>query len=128
MRPPGDMDAKTLALVGVGGAVGAILRHALSVHGPMDFPWGTLTVNLLGSLLLGGLAALVVAGGASDETMLLLGTGVLGAFTTMSAYAVDLVKLVEDGQLDIAGTYLIATLLGCPTLAYAAWKGVGSLA
>ena len=76
------MEPKMLALVGIGGAIGAVLRYAIGEWIPDGFPWGTLTVNLLGSLLLG----IIVGMSLSAEMGLLLGTGIMGAFTTMSAY------------------------------------------
>ena len=112
-----------LALIAAGGAIGAVLRYAIGEWLPNDFPWGTLTVNLIGSLLLGMLVGLSI----SEEMALLLGTGLMGAFTTMSAYSVDLIKLFEDEKFGPAGGYLIATLLGCPLLAYAGWKMAAQL-
>ena len=87
------MEPKMLALVGVGGAIGAVLRYMIGEWIPDGFPWGTLTVNLLGSLILG----IIVGMSLSAEMGLLLGTGIMGAFTTMSAYSVDLVELFENG-------------------------------
>ena len=75
------MEPKMLALVGVGGAIGAVLRYMIGEWIPDGFPWGTLTVNLLGSLILG----IIVGMSLSAEMGLLLGTGIMGAFTTMSA-------------------------------------------
>ena len=88
------MEPKMLALVGVGGAIGAVLRYMIGEWIPDGFPWGTLTVNLLGSLILG----IIVGMSLSAEMGLLLGTGIMGAFTTMSAYSVDLVELFENGE------------------------------
>ena len=107
-----------LALVGVGGAIGAVLRYMIGEWIPDGFPWGTLTVNLLGSLILG----IIVGMSLSAEMGLLLGTGIMGAFTTMSAYSVDLVELFENGEYGPAASYLLMTLLGCPLLAYGGMK------
>ena len=107
-----------LALVGVGGAIGAVLRYMIGEWIPDGFPWGTLTVNLLGSLLLG----ILVGMSLSVEMGLLLGTGIMGAFTTMSAYSVDLVELFDNGEYGPAVSYLLMTLLGCPLLAYGGMK------
>ena len=85
---------------------------------PDGFPWGTLTVNLLGSLILG----IIVGMSLSAEMGLLLGTGIMGAFTTMSAYSVDLVELFENSEYGPAASYLLMTLLGCPLLAYGGMK------
>ena len=112
------MEHKLLALVGVGGAIGAVLRYMIGEWIPDGFPWGTLTVNLLGSLLLG----ILVGMSLSAEMGLLLGTGIMGAFTTMSAYSVDLVELFDNGEYGPAVSYLLMTLLGCPLLAYGGMK------
>ena len=108
------MEPKMLALVGVGGAIGAVLRYLVGEWMPDGFPWGTLAVNLAGSLLLG----ILVGMSLSAEMGLLLGTGIMGAFTTMSAYSVDLIELFENSEYGPAIGYLLLTLLGCPLLAY----------
>jgi CrcB protein len=112
------MEPKMLALVGLGGAIGAVLRYMVGEWLPSGFPWGTLTVNLLGSFLLG----IVIGMSISAEMGLLLGTGIMGAFTTMSAYSVDLVELFESSEYGTAASYLLITLLGCPILAYGGMK------
>ncbi len=112
------MESKMVAIVGVGGAIGAVLRYMIGEWLPDGFPWGTLTVNLLGSLLLG----ILVGMSLSAEMGLLLGTGLMGAFTTMSAYSVDLVELFENSEYGPAMSYLLITLLGCPLLAYGGMK------
>ena len=112
------MEPKMIALVGVGGAIGAVLRYMIGEWLPDGFPWGTLTVNLLGSFLLG----IIIGMSISPEMGLLLGTGIMGAFTTMSAYSIDLVELFENSEYGTAVSYLLITLLGCPLLAYGGMK------
>lgn len=112
------MEPKMLALVGVGGAIGAVLRYLIGEWMPDGFPWGTLTVNLLGSLILG----VIVGMSLSVEMGLLLGTGIMGAFTTMSAYSVDLIELFENSEYGPALSYLLVTVVGCPLLAYAGMR------
>ena len=92
------MDLRLVALVAAGGAIGAVARYALQQWLPSDsLPWGTMTANLVGSLLLGILLGAVAAGATvGDEVVLLFGTGLLGAFTTMSAFAVDSIRLAEN--------------------------------
>ena len=107
-----------LALVGLGGAIGATLRYMIGEWMPDGFPWGTMMVNLLGSLLLG----IVVTMSLSEETVMLIGTGLMGAFTTMSAYSVDLIDLVENNEHSTAVVYLLVTVLGCPLLAFGGMK------
>ena len=118
-----DMDLRLVALVAAGGAIGAVARYVLQQWLPSDsLPWGTMTANLVGSLLLGILLGAVAAGvTVSDEVVLLFGTGVLGAFTTMSAFAVDSIRLAET---DASSTFIMitTTILGSITLAWLGWR------
>jgi CrcB protein len=105
-----------LLLVMAGGAVGAGARHlvgraTLGLFGP-GFPWGTLTVNLVGGLLMGLLAGTLARTGGSETWRLLLGTGVLGGFTTFSAFSLDVVTIAERGQLGVAALYVLASVAG----------------
>jgi CrcB protein len=97
----------TVILVLLGGAVGAPLRYLtdLVVQSRHDsvLPWGTLSVNVLGSLVLGGIAALVAQDGAPDWLLVLVGTGLCGAFTTFSTFSYETVRLVQDGSWLHAG-------------------------
>ena len=100
----------------LGGAVGAAARYlfgrlTLTLLGT-DFPWGTLGVNLIGGFLMGLLAGLLARTGASDTLRLLLGVGVLGGFTTFSAFSLDTVTLIERGALATALGYVAASMLG----------------
>jgi fluoride exporter len=92
----------TVLLVLLGGAIGAPLRYLtdLFVQSRHDtvFPWGTLTVNVTGSLLLGGLASAVSNAGAPSWLLTLVGTGFCGALTTFSTFGFETVRLVEDGS------------------------------
>ena len=112
-----------LALVGLGGAIGATLRYMVGEWMSDGFPWGTMTVNLLGSLLLG----IVVTVTLSEEMVLLVGTGVMGAFTTMSAYSVDLIELIDKNEHTTAIVYLLVTVIGCPLLAFGGMKFVQTI-
>ncbi len=100
-----------LILVAAGGAIGASARHAVNMAafrlaGPA-FPWGTMAVNLVGSFLMGLLAAVLARrfGGSTTELRLFLGTGVLSGFTTFSAYSLDVVVLWERGAFLSALAY-----------------------
>ena len=106
------MDLRLAALVGIGGAIGAVARYALQQWLPADtLPWGTITANLVGSLLLGILLGAVSAGATiGDDVVLLFGTGVLGAFTTMSAFAVDSIRLAESNASSTPVSYTHLTL------------------
>ncbi|MGX9967065.1 fluoride efflux transporter FluC [Roseomonas sp. F4] len=107
-------------LVALGGALGSVLRYGVSHLAVMQFgagfPWGTLAVNILGSAGIGIAAALGVQG----EARLLLVTGVLGGFTTFSAFSLETGLLFERDPW-LAAAYLAATLvlgLGAFALAF----------
>lgn len=94
--------------VGVLGALGALGRFmvdgAVSARWPSDFPFGTLVVNLSGGLVLG----LLVGVGTADNAMMVLGVGLLGAYTTFSTWMFEAQRLAEDGEwrlmwLNLAG-------------------------
>jgi CrcB protein len=100
---------KHFLLVGLGGAVGAMLRHgvgliSLRALGPA-FPWGTFAVNILGGLAMGLLVGILAARGGSETARLLLGVGVLGGFTTFSAFSLELVNMLERGATGTAILY-----------------------
>ncbi|GAA2673999.1 fluoride efflux transporter CrcB [Streptomyces lunalinharesii] len=102
----------TWALVVLGAMVGAPLRYLTdrSVQRRHDtvFPWGTFTVNVVGSLVLGLLTGAVAAGAASPHVQLLLGTGLCGALTTYSTFSYETLRLSEDG----AGLLAVANVVG----------------
>ena len=92
----------TIALVILGGALGAPLRYLadLFVQSRHDsvLPWGTLSVNVVGSLVLGAVASGVANAGAPAWVLTLVGTGVCGALTTFSTFGFETVRLAEDGS------------------------------
>ena len=103
-------------LVAVGGAAGAALRHLFGVAATralgLAFPWGTLGVNVLGSLLMGLLVAWLAARGeGGTQLRLLLATGLLGGFTTFSSFSLDAVALWERGEAVLAGAYVGGSVL-----------------
>lgn len=105
-----------LLLVMLGGALGAGARHlftraALALFGP-GFPIGTLGVNLIGGLLMGLLVGVLARTDAGEAWRLFGGVGVLGGFTTFSAFSLDVVTLAERGQLLTAAGYLLASVAG----------------
>lgn len=117
------MDAKVLLYVGMGGAIGAILRYLIGNWlSTEQMPWGTLTVNLVGSLLLGALMGAAASSEAiSKEMVMFLGVGVLGAFTTLSTFSVDTINLWKDGRISTALFYAISTSILGPLLALLGW-------
>jgi CrcB protein len=102
-------------LVMVGGAAGAAARlalgNALAARLGTAFPWGSLTVNVAGCLAMGMLAAWLARGGGSESLRLLLGVGLLGGFTTFSAFSLDWWQLVERGAVGSAMLYAAASLV-----------------
>jgi CrcB protein len=90
-----------LALVLVGGAVGAPLRYLadLLIQSRHDslLPWGTFTVNVAGSAVLGVVSALAATGATPGWVLTLVGTGFCGALTTFSTFGFETVRLIEDG-------------------------------
>ena len=117
------MDAKVLLYVAMGGALGAVLRYLIGNWlSTEQMPWGTLTVNLVGSLLLGSLMGAAASSEAvSKEMVLFLGVGVLGAFTTLSTFSIDTINLWKDGQISTALLYAISTSVLGPLLALFGW-------
>lgn len=107
-----------ILFVALGGAIGAALRYVVGLV--VAFPVGTLVVNLLGSFAI-GLVFAGLADKATDRTLLFLMTGVLGGFTTFSAFSLDTLRLMEDGRLGVAGGYVVASVVGC---LLACWAGL----
>lgn len=104
----------TLALVLVGGAVGAPLRYLadLLVQSRHDsvFPWGTFIVNVVGSFVLGVVLGAASTGALAPEMVALVGTGVCGALTTFSTFGFETVRLVEEGSWATAGLNVVLSL------------------
>jgi CrcB protein len=106
--------------VAVGGAAGSVLRyHAGRVATNLApagsaFPWGTLAVNVAGSLMMGALIGWLARGSLSESgaesARLLLGVGLLGGFTTFSAFSGELVTMMHRGQMGMAAGYVAASL------------------
>ena len=117
----------------IGGAVGAPLRYVADLavrrwHGGR-FPWGTLAVNVLGSLLLGLVLGLAASGAASAEVLTLVGTGFCGALTTYSTFSFETVRLLEDGAFAAAVGNVLLSILGGLGAGVLGWLlGQGALA
>lgn len=107
-----------LFLVFVGGGIGSSLRYGVNLasvawFGP-HFPWGTLTVNVVGSAIMGAFAGWLMVrepGSGSDAVRLFFMTGILGGFTTFSAFSLDAVLLWERGETMLAATYVIGSVV-----------------
>lgn len=111
-------------LVGAGGMVGAVLRYLVSERVTDErFPAGTLTVNVIGSFVLGVVTFL----GVGSDLVLFVGTGVCGSFTTFSSFSYDTVRLWETGHPYTTIAYAMANVLGALLAIGAAWILVRTL-
>ncbi|CAN5525217.1 fluoride efflux transporter CrcB [soil metagenome] len=114
MASPVRSRGRVAAAVGLGGAMGAGLRHAVAVRFPASpglLPWPTFVENVSGALLLGlALTLLLRRRPGSRGLRAFVGTGVLGAYTTFSALSVELVALVGAGRPEAAAGYAAFTL------------------
>ncbi|HDY94270.1 MULTISPECIES: fluoride efflux transporter CrcB [Sulfitobacter] len=100
----------TLSLVAMGGAIGASLRYlfgvaAMRLTGPSDFPLAVLTVNIIGSFIMGLFVVFAAHKGLTQFSPFVM-TGVLGGFTTFSSFSLETVTLIERGQIGAAGIYM----------------------
>ena len=115
-----------LLLVMIGGAVGAGLRYEAGRlalrHFGSGFPWATLGVNLAGGLLIGLLAGFMLGEGTADRpAWLLLAVGVLGGFTTFSAFGLDVLLMAQRGAVTLAAFYVAASVAGALALTAGGW-------
>ncbi|MGY0020366.1 fluoride efflux transporter CrcB [Streptomyces sp. cg35] len=98
-----------------GAMVGAPLRYltdrAVQRRHDTVFPWGTFTVNVVGSLVLGLLTGAVTAGAASSQVQLLVGTGLCGALTTYSTFSYETLRLAEGGARFLAAANVVASVV-----------------
>ena len=113
--------ALSYLFVAIGGAVGAMARYALNVFLQSDhyFPWGTLSANLIGCLLMGIIAQLVAqstwfneSGLIPDQYRLLFAIGFCGSFTTLSAMVLEINTLIQRSEIFYSFAYLMATMAG----------------
>lgn len=104
------MSLRAILMVAAGGAVGTAARYGLdgAAWGDSQWPWSTFVVNIVGSFLLGVLAACIAD--PADPRRLLLGTGLLGGFTTYSAFAVQTDLLLQSGDTAIGLLYSISSV------------------
>lgn len=99
-------------LVALGGAIGSAARYAVyRLMGAGAWPWPTFVVNVAGGLLMGVLTGWLLARGGPEPWRLFLGVGILGGFTTFSAYSLDIVAMLERGQAAGALGYALASML-----------------
>lgn len=124
----------TLVLVLIGGALGAPVRYLVdrwvSARHDSVLPWGTFTVNMAGSFILGVIAAIVVVRGGPGWLLTVAGTGFCGALTTFSTFGYETMRLVEDGAWrQAAGTVIgsVTVGMGAVIAGWAAGSALGSM-
>lgn len=100
----------------LGGAIGAGLRYFVSLLSAekltLAFPVGTLLVNLIGGFAMGVLYALLLRGSASEHVRSFLGVGILGGFTTFSAFSLDAFAMMQRGDFVMALSYSLISVVG----------------
>jgi len=125
MNAPSQLLASSY--VALGGAIGALLRYQngrlltywLGARAVTAFPWATLVVNVVGSLIMGMLAGFLARHGpAGEQWRLFIGVGVLGGYTTFSSFSLEMMMLIERGQPLQALTYALVSLLAGLTALY----------
>lgn len=104
---------KSFLLVGTGGMIGSVLRYLFSVIiKPSSFPYATLSVNVIGSLIIGIVIGFTIkAGDSNDSWKLFLATGVCGGFTTFSAFSLECVSLIQQQRYSAVATYIGLSLV-----------------
>jgi CrcB protein len=106
----------TILAVAIGGAAGSVARYLTQLWAGkllgMDFPWGTLAVNVLGSLIMGVLVELFALRWSVDPVMrAFLTIGILGGYTTFSSFSLDVLLLIQRGEVLVAGTYILTSVI-----------------
>lgn len=104
----------TLGLVALGGALGAALRYGVVIATVRimgtGFPMGTMIVNIAGSFLMGIAAILLLQRGQGTAFVSFMMVGVLGGFTTFSAFSLDAINLIEKGRMTAAAAYVFGSV------------------
>ena len=107
---------KTLLFVAAGGAIGSVCRYLVGVGAArwfgVAYPWGTMTVNILGSLILGVLVeAFALHWSPNQEVRAFFAIGILGAFTTFSSFSMETILLFERGEIAASFGYVVMTVV-----------------
>lgn len=105
-----------ITLVALGGACGATLRFLVGrlseIFLTALFPFATLSINILGCFVIGIVAEISARGGLSSDTRLLIVTGILGGFTTFSAFGLETITLLRSGHVGLALSYIATSVIG----------------
>jgi CrcB protein len=106
---------RTLLIIGTGGFIGSIFRYLVSKSVQEKFttafPFGTLSVNILGCFLIGVVLSWSERGGLNADWRMFLATGICGGFTTFSAFSNETLALMRDGQWIYAGVYVASSII-----------------
>lgn len=105
---------KTITLVGIGGAIGSILRYLAATNIQSKFlsafPYGTMCINISGCFLIGIIYAFAERNNLSPEWRFFLATGICGGYTTFSTFSYESLSLLRDGEIFYAGLYIAASV------------------
>jgi CrcB protein len=113
---------KSLLLVCAGGAIGSVLRYlTIIIFRNQPFPYGTLVVNIVGSFIIGVVAALVIKNTVSNEVRLFVATGICGGFTTFSAFSIESLQLLNENRYGAVFLYIAASFTLGIAAAFAGW-------
>ena len=120
---------KQMLIVGIGGALGSMLRYGSSFIFPFrSFPWPTLVVNILGCFIIGIVIAFSLRNEPFfDQWKLFLATGICGGFTTFSAFSLESVSLFQHGKTGTGILYITASLLGGLAATWMGYKTITQL-
>ncbi|MBC7758579.1 MAG: fluoride efflux transporter CrcB [Phormidesmis sp. FL-bin-119] len=106
---------RIILFIGLGSFIGGISRYLISLYfhskGFTAFPFGTLTINIVGCFLIGIIFGITDRSGLSNEWRLFLTTGILGGFTTFSAFSYESLALMRDGQSGAALLYVMCSVV-----------------
>lgn len=110
------ISAPMLLAIAAGGALGSVARYLMGIAASkafgLDFPWGTLIINIAGSFLIGAFVELfALKWDLPQEARVFLTVGICGGFTTFSTFSLDAWVLIERGELGLAGAYVVASVV-----------------
>jgi fluoride exporter len=116
LRGAAGMNPQLIVVVAIGGAIGSVARYLVGVGSGklfgLDFPWGTLIINIVGSFLIGVLVELfALKWDVSQTWRVFLTIGLCGGFTTFSTFSLDAYLLIDRGQLAAATAYMAGSVL-----------------
>jgi fluoride exporter len=116
---------KQFLIVGLGGAIGSMLRYAGNVlYSSKSFPVTTLLINIIGSFLIGMVIAFSIKNPSSDNWKLFLATGICGGFTTFSAFSYENLSMMQNDKFFLSMLYIISSVVLGITAAWLGYKTI----